>query len=264
MRQGDPQILTRPQAIVPLDRQPTLNAHALRIGLVHGTWLLGQVARRPVRWADSGPWSLPAPRTASKSMPAPGTDGTALQRMETYRRLKASGPLTALSLFCSTRGRTNVVAATQADGYHEKSSSAALMAQRIDEIIPSPIAGSGHASGSDQFSATPHLLDRHEAERWQATFQSAGAGMLTAKTVRLLDAIAQLEEAPLPEDTQGQVDLARFLLRAVEWELNNAEARRLLDLREPVSLGIEFVDTMPLQLSQISSCNIPSGQRNLT
>ena len=86
------------------------------------------------------------------------------------------------------------------------------------------------------------------AERWQATFQSAGAGMLTAKTVRLLDAIAQLEEALLPEDTQGQVDLARFLLRAVEWELNNAEARRLLDLREPVSLGIEFVDRMtPLQ-----------------
>ena len=30
----------------------------------------------------------------------------------------------------------------------------------------------------------------------------------------------------------------------MEWELNNEEARRLLDLNEPVSLGIAFVDRM--------------------
>ncbi|MGB0510660.1 MAG: SpoIIE family protein phosphatase [Flavobacteriales bacterium] len=241
----------RPQAIAPLDRQPMLNAHALRIGLVHGT-----LAAR-AKWPDvlSGgrilDWVVVAGSTDGVEVDAwvLGTDGTTLQRMETYRRLKASGPLDRpVLVLLDPREDQTPWLQLKADGYHEKSSSAALMAQRIDEIIPSPFADSGHNSGSDQFSSTPNLLDRHEAERWQATFQSAGAGMLTAKTTRLLDAIAQLEEAPLPEDTQGQVDLARFLLRAVEWELNNAEARRLLDLREPVSLGIEFVDRMtPLQ-----------------
>jgi len=228
-----------------------LNAATLRIGLTHGS-----LAAR-AKWPDvlSGgrvlDWVVVSGSTDNVEVDAwvLGTDGSVLQRMETYRRLKASGPLDRpVLVLLDPREDQTPWLQLNADGYHEKSSSAALMAQRIDEVIPSPIAHPGRTSRSDEFSASPHLLDRHEAERWQATFQSAGAGMLTAKTARLLDAIVQLQPLSLPEDTEGQIDLARFLLRAVEWELNNAEAHRLLDLREPVSLGVEFVDRMtPLQ-----------------
>ena len=228
-----------------------LNATALRIGLIHGT-----LAAR-AKWPDvlsSGrilDWVVVSGSTDNVEVDAwvLGTEGNALQRMETYRRLKTFGPLDCpVLIVLDPREDQAPWLQLKADGYHEKSSSAALMAQRIDEIIPSPVGESVRASRSDQFSSAPHLLDRHEAERWQATFQSAGAGMLTAKTSRLLDALTQIQKSPRPEDTQGQVDLARFLLRTVEWELDNGEARRLLDLREPVSLGIEFVDRMtPLQ-----------------
>lgn len=241
----------RPQAIVPLDRHPMLNAHSLRIGLVHGTlaarakWpdvlsggrvLNWVVVSEPVDTGDVDAWVL-------------GTDGAASERMKTYRQLKDSGPLDCpVLVLLDPREDQAPWLQLKADGYHEKSSSAALLAQRIDEIIPSPTEGASLASGPEAFNPASHLLDRHEAERWQATFQSAGAGMLTAKTSRLLNALDQLRETPLPEDAQGQVDLARFLLRAVAWELNNAEAHRLLDLREPVSLGVDFVDRMtPLQ-----------------
>ena len=241
----------RPQAIVPLDRQPMLTVTSLRIGLTHGS-----LAAR-AKWPDvlSGgqvlDWVVVSGSVDNVEVDAwiLGTEGTALQRMETYRRLKAAGPLDRpVLILLDPREDQAPWLKLKADGYHEKSSSAALLAQRIDEVIPSPIADSSPRSGSGEFGSTPHLLDRHEAERWQATFQSAGAGMLTAKTSRLLEAVAQLELSPRPEDTLGQVDLARFLLRVTEWELNNAEARKLLDLREPVSLGIEFVDRMtPLQ-----------------
>lgn len=241
----------RPQAIVPLDPLPILNATALRIGLVHGT-----LAAR-AKWPDvlSGgralDWTVISGSVESVNVDAwvLGTDGSTSQRLETYRQLKSCGSMDRpVLVLLDPREDQTAWLKLKADGYHEKSSSAALMAQRIDEIIPSPISGPSQASGAELIDSTGHLLDRHEAERWQATFQSAGAGMLTAKTSRLFDALAQLQEAPRPEDTQGQVDLARFLLRAVEWELNNAEAGTQLSLIEPVSLDIGFIDRMtPLQ-----------------
>ena len=129
----------RPQAIGPLDRHPMLNAHALRIGLVHGT-----LAAR-AKWPDvlSGgqvlDWVVVSGSTVHVEVDAwvLGTDGTALQRMETYRRLKGSGPLDRpVLIVLDPREDQAPWLQLKADGYHEKSSSAALMAQRIDEIIP--------------------------------------------------------------------------------------------------------------------------------
>ncbi len=239
----------RPEAILTPNHPPMLNADVVRIGLLHGS-----LAARS-KWPDSLPggrtleWNVVQGDTATgqPDVWVIGTTGTVKERLASFASLKSDGPLDIpILVLLNPREDQAPWLSLHADGYHEISSSAALMAQRIGALLPSPGIQTRPSVPSPQ-----NLLAVDEAARWQATFNAAGAGILTGRTARFFDTLTTLGKRTPAASSEALLELGRGLLRSVDWELNNKEAGTLLGLREPVSLDSGFIDRLtPLHSAQ--------------
>ena len=271
----------RPTAILTSNHPSMLNTDVVHIGLLHGS-----LAARS-KWPDTLPggralvWNVVQKDTTTAIQPdvwVIGTTGTVKDRLASFVSLQADGPIDIpILVLLNPREDQGPWLSLNADGYHEISSSAALLAQRIGALLPSP----GTRTSPD-FPGSHTLLAVEEAARWQATFNAAGAGILTGRTARFFDTLSTLGKQAQPASSEALLELGRGLLRSVDWELNNKEAGVLLGLREPVSLDSGFIDRLtPLHGAQFLTdaqslgrktarihsewiCRTPNGNRYLS
>ena len=218
-----------------------LNAVPVHIGLVHGS-----LAARS-KWPDALgngqrlEWTVfeGIPEGASVDAWVIGTRGTTKERLDAFQRLRSTGPLNApILVLLNPREDQAPWLSVGADAYHEVSSSAALMAQRIKSLLPAP------ENNFNRNQNLGNILAMDEADRWQATFNAAAAGILTGRTQGFLEALESVAKTDKPGNAETTLKMSRSLLHAVEWELNNAEAETLLQLKEPVALDSGFIDRM--------------------
>ena len=211
----------RPETILTPNHPPMLNADVVRIGLLHGS--LAARFKWPDPCREAGHWSGTWQGDTATGQPdvwVIGTTGTVKERLASFASLKSDGPLDIpILVLLNPREDQAPWLSLHADGYHEISSSAALMAQRIGALLPSPGIQTRPSVPSPQ-----NLLAVDEAARWQATFNAAGAGILTGRTARFFDTLTTLGKRTPAASSEALLELGRGLLRSVDWELNNKEA----------------------------------------
>ena len=233
----------------------------IRIGLVHGS-----LAARS-KWPNALENGQRLEWTALDEIPSNpdvdvwilGTQGLTKDRLETFLRLRLQGPLD-IPILVLLNPREDQVPwlSTRADGFHETSSSAALMAQRIQSLLPFPETHPNQSQNQGNF------LAMEESDHWQATFNATGAGILTGRAESFFQLQERLSKSDQPSSMESTLEISRLLFRSIQWELNNASAKNLLNLRNPVSIDLEFVDRMtPLHASEFLSDALSLG-RNKT
>ena len=249
----------RPEAFLTPSNPTMLKTDALRVGLLHASlaarskWPDALPGGRPMEWnvvqgdfdqVEPDVWVL-------------GTSGTVKQRLASFASIQTGGPLDIpILVLLNPREDQAPWLSLDADGYHEISSSAALMAQRIGAILPSP-----ETKTRQDVPSSRNLLAMDEAARWQATFNAAGAGILTGRTSRFFDALPTLGKKTSTASSEALLELSRGLLRSIDWELNNQQAAALLELREPIALDSGFIDRLtPLHGGQFLSDVMSLGQ----
>ena len=147
--------------------------------------------------------------------------------------------------------------AYKADAYHESSSTAALLAQRLERLIP---ANSG---ANKQPPHAGQSLAKAESEFWRSLFNFAGAGLLTGRASSFFQSQEQINALGPAESRQNALERTRQLLRSIQWELNNQRAKALLSLSDPISLDTQFfnrltpvhINTFLKQLLSLSNQN---------
>ncbi len=229
----------------------------IRLGLVHGS-----LAARS-KWPNTLDNGQQLEWTALDKIPEDpdvdvwilGTHGLIKDRLETFQRLRAKGPLDIpILVLLNPREEQAPWLSVRADGFHETSSSAALMAQRIQSLLPFPEkrTNQNHNLGSS--------LAMEESDHWQATFNATGAGILTGRADSFFQVQTRLSNSEIPSTMESTVEVSRLLFRSIRWELNNVSAKDLLNLRNPVSIDLEFVDRMtPLHGSEFLSNALSIG-----
>ena len=184
-----------------------------------------------------------------------GTQGTKAQRLQSLKLLTSTptglGPVMVL---LHPMDIHDDWLSLKADAYHESSSSAALLAQRLESLIP--LADSGYAAPKP----IGQSLAAAESQVWQSLFDCAGAGLLTGRAASFLRAQDQILNLPPAEDRDNILARVRQLLRSVQWELNNHRSKELLGLEEPVSLNSSFVD----RITPLRSDRFLAGLLNLS
>ena len=213
----------------------------IRLGLVHGS--LAARSKWP-NTLDNGQqleWEAldKIPEHPNVDVWILGTNGLIMDRLETFQLLRTQGPLDIpILVLLNPREEQGPWLSMRADGFHETSSSAALMAQRIQSLLPLPEKRphQNHNLGSS--------LAMEESDHWQATFNATGAGILTGRADSFFQVQTRLFNSEMPSTMESTLDISRLLFRSIRWELNNASAQDLLNLRNPVSIGLEFVDRM--------------------
>ena len=213
----------------------------IRLGLVHGS--LAARSKWP-NTLDNGQqleWEAldKIPEHPNVDVWILGTNGLIKDRLETFQLLRTQGPLDIpILVLLNPREEQGPWLSMRADGFHETSSSAALMAQRIQSLLPLPEKRphQNHNLGSS--------LSMEESDHWQATFNATGAGILTGRADSFFQVQTRLFNSEMPSTMESTLDISRLLFRSIRWELNNASAQDLLNLRNPVSIDLEFVDRM--------------------
>ena len=223
---------------------PNTDLPPLRVGLVHG-----HLAARS-KWPDVAPSGRPldwvvmdAPDTRSGLVDlwVVGTQANRSLRLDTARCLIGSASPVPTLILLPPREDMKEWLDLGAEGYHETSSSAALLGQRIEALIPAP------KSHSDHLPVLPALAEA-EALFWQSTFDMAGAGLITGRSTRFMEAVEEAARKGPMRSRDEAIQRARDILGSITWELNNPEAKALLDLRTPVSLDCGFTGRLtPLQ-----------------
>ncbi len=231
---------------------------SIRLGLVHGS-----LAARS-KWPSTLDNGQQLEWTALDKIPEHpnvdvwiiGTHGFIKDRLETFQRLRTQGPLDIpILVLLNPREEQGPWLSMRADSFHETSSSAALMAQRIQSLLPFPEkrAHQNHNLGSS--------LAMEESDHWQATFNATGAGILTGRADSFFQVQTRLSNSEMPSTMESTLDISRLLFRSIRWELNNTSAQDLLNLRNPVSIDLEFVDRMtPLHGSEFLSDAMSLGR----
>ena len=213
----------------------------IRLGLVHGS--LAARSKWP-NTLDNGQqleWEAldKIPEHPNVDVWILGTNGLIMDRLETFQLLRTQGPLDIpILVLLNPREEQGPWLSMRADGFHETSSSAALMAQRIQSLLPLPEKRphQNHNLGSS--------LAMEESDHWQATFNATGAGILTGRADSFFQVQTRLFNSEMPSTMESTLDISRLLFRSIRWELNNASAQDLLNLRNPASIDLEFVDRM--------------------
>lgn len=166
-----------------------------------------------------------------------GTEGDSASRIQTIEVLQQAGggriPVLVLLDAMEDQGP---MLALQAEAYHESVSSAALLGQRLSSILPAP-----HFMREAQPHASATLAAA-EIEVWQTLFEAAGAGLLKGRGQEFLEARSAFGALPPTERGDRAVERIRQWMKTIQWELNNAQGKALLELVEPVSLSHEFLD----------------------
>lgn len=165
-----------------------------------------------------------------------GTEGDSKSRAHTIETLQhtGGGRIPVLVVLDAMEDQGPMLA-LKAEAYHEAISSAALLGQRLSSILPSPMM-------MDEASPTPSSLAAAEIEVWQTLFESAGAGLLKGRGMEFLAARSAFESLSPTQRADRTVERIREWMKTIQWELNNAQGKALLDLSEPVSLSHEFLD----------------------
>jgi len=230
----------------------------IRLGLVHGS-----LAARS-KWPNTLDNGQQLEWTALDKIPEHpnvdvwilGTHGLIKDRLETFQRLRTQGPLDIpILVLLNPREEQGPWLSMRADGFHETSSSAALLAQRIQSLLPFPEKRThqNHNLGSS--------LAMEESDHWQSTFNATGAGILTGRADSFFQVQTRLSNSEMPSTMESTLDVSRLLFRSIRWELNNTSAQDLLNLRNPVSIDLEFVDRMtPLHGSEFLSDAMSLGR----
>lgn len=164
-----------------------------------------------------------------------GTRGTKAARIQTLRMVTSmKAGLGPVMVLLHPMDEHDDWLAFKADAYHESSSSAALLAQRLENLVPS------QTMGKDNPLPIGHSLASAEAEFWRSLFNSAGAGLISGRASSFFRSQENIRSLGPATDRQSALGRIRQLLRSVQWELNNHRAKSLLGLTEPVSLESEF------------------------
>ncbi len=232
--------------------------HTVRIGLLHASlaarakWPEFLNDGRHIEWLSLG--QMPDDQRSFDAWII-GTQGTKAQRLQSLKLLTSTpaglGPVMVL---LHPMDIHDDWLSLKADAYHESSSSAALLAQRLESLIP--LATSGYATPKP----IGQSLAAAESQVWQSLFDCAGAGLLTGRTASFLRAQDQILNLPPAEDRDSILARVRQLLRSVQWELNNQRSKELLSLEEPISLNSSFVD----RITPLRSDRFLDGLLNLS
>ena len=164
-----------------------------------------------------------------------GTRGTKAARIQTLRMVTSmKAGLGPVMVLLHPMDEHDDWLAFKADAYHESSSSAALLAQRLENLVPS------QTMGKDKPLPIGHSLASAEAEFWRSLFNSAGAGLISGRASSFFRSQENIRSLGPATDRQSALGRIRQLLRSVQWELNNHRAKSLLGLtrsRRPLLLG---------------------------
>ena len=222
------------------DTSPT----PIRVGLVHDT-----LAARS-KWPQATPSGRPLEWTIMDSADAVsrlvdiwviGTQGSRQERLHTARCLTSAASSTPILIVLAALEEPSTWLALNADGYHEASSAAALLGQRLETLVPQP------QNPSKSIVTSPSIAEA-ETQFWASTFDMAGAGLITGRAQGFLESLRHIGQLGPMRSRDEAIDRIRRILGSVTWELNNPMARQLLDLRTPVSLEFGFVNRLtPLQ-----------------
>lgn len=89
-------------------------------------------------------------------------------------------------------------------------------------------------------------LAAEECHVWSTLFNQAGAGLVKGRQKAFLNALdaARSAATSITRDPKAAQDQITQILMAIEWELNNQQARDLLALEEPVALSNAFVSKL--------------------
>ena len=216
----------------------------IRVGLVHGhlaarsKWPLTTPGGRPLEWQ-----TMEASDAGSNLVDiwVVGTQGDREKRMDTARCLTSSASPTPVLILLAALDDASDWLAFRAEGYHETGSSAELLAQRLEALLPEP------ARNADRLP-TPGGLIQAETEFWESTFNMAGAGLITGRSTQFLAARDQVGKLGPMRTRDEAIGRIHQILASVTWELNNPKAKELLGLSTPIALDCGFVRRMtPIQ-----------------
>lgn len=222
---------------------PETTPAPIRVGLVHDTlaarakWPQVTPSGRPLEWTV-----MDAPDAHARLVDiwVIGTQGSPEERQHTARCLTSAAAAPILIVLAALEEPAAWLS-LNVDGYHEASSAAALLGQRLDALIPQPLASPGSL-------ATPPSIAEAETQFWASTFDMAGAGLITGRAKGFMESLRHIGQLGPMRTRDEAIDRIRSILGSVTWELNNPMARQLLDLRTPVSLECGFVNRLtPLQ-----------------
>lgn len=230
----------------------------IRLGLVHGSLAARSKWPNTLNNGQELEWTAldEIPESPDVDVWILGTHGLVKDRLKTFHRLREKSPLDIpILVLLNPREEQGPWLSVRADGFHETSSSAALMAQRIQSLLPFP------EKRIHQNHNVGNALAMEESDHWQATFNATGAGILTGRADSFFQVQTRLSNSEMPCTMESTLEISRLLFRSIQWELNNASAHDLLNLRNPVSIDLEFVDRMtPLHGSQFLSDAMSLGR----
>ncbi len=237
----------------------TATSTPIRVGLVHGhlaarsKWPLTTPGGRALEWR-----TMEASDAGSNLVDiwVVGTQGDREKRMDTARCLTSSASPTPVLILLAALDDASDWLAFRAEGYHETGSSADLLAQRLEALLPEP------ARNADQLP-TPGGLIQAETEFWESTFNMAGAGLITGRSTQFLAALDRVGKLGPMRTRDEAIGRIHQILASVTWELNNPKAKELLGLNTPVALDCGFVRRMtPIQPQALLADFLKLGEEN--
>lgn len=229
-----------PIALNKADASPQLAP--FRAGLMHGElaikarWPEWLPDGRPIQWIAL---DIPPAQPTDFDAWVIGTSGPAARRMDTLQVLSSSTSCTPIVVLLDPREDAGPWLAANAAAYHETSSSAELLSQRLNAF--SKTTERPVSTGNAVLLASPSSMESAETEHWQTLFQSAGAGMLTGRLASFHSTFQRFQSLPSDANSEEKVMHIRTLLGDIQWELNNERAKQLLDLKDPVLLDHSFL-----------------------
>lgn len=168
-----------------------------------------------------------------------GTRGTKAARIQTLRMVTSmKAGLGPVMVLLHPMDEHDDWLAFKADAYHESSSSASLLAQRLENLVPL------QKVAKESPLPVGHSLANAESEFWRSLFNSAGAGLISGRASSFFRNQENIRSLGPATDRQSALGRIRQLLRSIQWELNNHRAKSLLGLTEPVSLESEFINRL--------------------
>lgn len=239
----------------------TTPAAPIRVGLVHGhlaarsKWPLVSPSGRPLDWRV-----MDDEDAASNLVDiwVVGTQGHRERRMDTVRCLTTSASPTPVLVLLTALDDASDWLALRAEGYHETGSPAALLAQRLEALLPAPVDAPNQLP-------TPAGLIQAEAQFWESTFNMAGAGLITGRSTQFLSALERVGQLGPMRSRDEAIGRIHEVLSSVTWELNNPKAKALLELHTPVSLDCGFVHRItPIQPQALLADLLTLGKGNHT
>lgn len=145
----------------------------------------------------------------------------------------------------TTRPDTEEFLALGADDIIHSGAGDHVLNYRVDALIgrafPAPL--------NDSPGNFENSLAAEECAVWSTLFNQAGAGLIKGRQRSFLHALETVRSATpaltrAPKAAQEQITQ---VLMAIEWELNNQQARELLALDEPVALSNTFISRLQAQ-----------------